>query len=89
MAVLHEITMLTYASMSSQDVVFPTRRYIRRPSAPMHSRREVGPNGAGKSCFIRALDLFYAALPSFNREDFYNHDISEDIEIAVTFKALH
>ena len=48
----------------------------------------VGPNGAGKSCFIRALDLFYSPSPAFNRDDFYNHDPSEDIEIAVTFTAL-
>lgn len=48
----------------------------------------VGPNGAGKSCFIRALDLFYSPSPTFNRDDFYNHDPVEDIEIAITFTAL-
>ncbi len=48
----------------------------------------VGPNGAGKSCFIRALDLFYSPSPTFNRDDFYNHDPTEDIEIAITFTAL-
>ncbi|NIK89923.1 energy-coupling factor transporter ATP-binding protein EcfA2 [Rhizomicrobium palustre] len=48
----------------------------------------VGPNGAGKSCFIRALDLFYSPSPNLSRDDFYNHDISSDIEIAITFTAL-
>jgi ABC-type branched-subunit amino acid transport system ATPase component len=48
----------------------------------------VGPNGAGKSCFIRALDLFYSPSPNFNRDDFYNHDPQEDIEISISFTAL-
>ncbi|HEY4941925.1 MAG TPA: ATP-dependent endonuclease [Rhizomicrobium sp.] len=48
----------------------------------------VGPNGAGKSSFIRALDLFYSPSPAVSREDFYNHDPSVNIEIAVTFTEL-
>ncbi len=48
----------------------------------------VGPNGAGKSSFLRAVDLFYAASPSVTIEDFYNHDTTQDIEIAITFTDL-
>lgn len=48
----------------------------------------VGPNGVGKSCFLRALELFYAPSPRFGQDDFYNRDISQDIEITVTFTDL-
>jgi putative ATP-dependent endonuclease of the OLD family len=48
----------------------------------------VGPNGAGKSSFLKAIELFYSAAPKFVLEDFYDCDISADIEIAITFTAL-
>lgn len=48
----------------------------------------VGPNGSGKSSFLRALDLFYTANPKFGREDFYAEDMTQDIEITVTFTKL-
>lgn len=48
----------------------------------------VGPNGAGKSSFLRALELFYAPTPTVISDDFYNHDTSKEIEIAITFTDL-
>jgi predicted ATP-dependent endonuclease of OLD family len=48
----------------------------------------VGPNGAGKSSFLRALELFYAPTPIVTADDFYNHDTSREIEIAITFTDL-
>jgi hypothetical protein len=48
----------------------------------------VGPNGAGKSSFLRALELFYAPTPTVTPDDFYNHDSSREIEIAITFTDL-
>jgi hypothetical protein len=48
----------------------------------------VGPNGAGKSSFLRALELFYAPTPTVTPDDFYNHDTSKEIEVAVTFTDL-
>lgn len=48
----------------------------------------VGPNGAGKSSFLRALELFYAPTPAVTPDDFYNHDTSREIEIAITFTNL-
>lgn len=48
----------------------------------------VGPNGSGKSCFLRALELFYAASPNVTADDFYGRDTNVDIEIGVTFTDL-
>jgi len=48
----------------------------------------VGPNGAGKSSFLRALELFYSPTPTVTADDYYNHDTSKDIEIAITFTDL-
>jgi len=48
----------------------------------------VGPNGSGKSSFLRALELFCAASPKFGAEDFYAEDISQAIEITITFTDL-
>jgi hypothetical protein len=48
----------------------------------------VGPNGAGKSSFLRALELFYAPTPAVTVDDFYNHDTSKEIEVAITFTDL-
>lgn len=48
----------------------------------------VGPNGCGKSTFLRALDLFYSPSPNVTRDDFYNRNTENDIEIAVTFTDL-
>ena len=48
----------------------------------------VGRNGAGKSTFLSALELFYDHTASVTQEDFYAEDVTQDIEIAVTFEGL-
>lgn len=48
----------------------------------------VGPNGSGKSCFLRGLDLFYAADARYGVQDFYADDTSQPIIITVTFSDL-
>ena len=48
----------------------------------------VGPNGSGKSSFLNAIQLFYNPTAKVIREDFYNSDTSQDIEIALTFTRL-
>jgi putative ATP-dependent endonuclease of the OLD family len=48
----------------------------------------IGRNGAGKSCFIQALRLFMDTGASPTNEDYYNHDVSAQISIAVTFGSL-
>jgi len=48
----------------------------------------VGANGSGKSAFLRAIQLFYAGSPQVSPEDFYNEDMSHDIEIEITFADL-
>src|SRR5712692_8077190 len=48
----------------------------------------VGPNGAGKSCFLRALDLFYSGSQRVDKDDFYDCDTSNAIEITLTFTEL-
>lgn len=48
----------------------------------------VGANGAGKSTFLRAIELFYSPTPRIDAEDFYAHDISQEIEISITFGRL-
>ena len=48
----------------------------------------VGPNGSGKSAVLRAIDLFYQTKNIVTQEDFYNRDMSQNIEVALTFKDL-
>ena len=48
----------------------------------------VGRNGAGKSSFLSALELFHDPSAKVTETDFYNNDVSRDIEIAVTFAGL-
>lgn len=48
----------------------------------------VGANGSGKSTFLKALQLFYDNSPRIDQRDFYDEDIAESIEIAVTFTDL-
>ena len=47
----------------------------------------VGPNGSGKSTFLHALALFQGKLNP-TREDYYNRDVENDIEIKITFAGL-
>lgn len=46
----------------------------------------VGRNGTGKSAFLRAIELFYAVVPQVDRDDFYNRDTGDPIEITITFR---
>ncbi len=48
----------------------------------------VGPNGSGKSAVLRAIDLFYQTRSVITQEDFYNREMSQNIEIAITFTDL-
>ena len=45
----------------------------------------VGRNGSGKSSFLRALEFFYSPSAAVTVEDFYAQDVSNNIEIAVTY----
>ena len=47
----------------------------------------VGLNGSGKSTFLHALALFQGKLNP-TREDYYNRDVENDIEIKITFAGL-
>lgn len=49
----------------------------------------VGRNGAGKSSFLSALDLFYDPQPQLAEDDFHAGDLSDEMEIAVTFDNLN
>lgn len=49
----------------------------------------VGRNGAGKSSFLSALELFYDPQPQLTEDDFHAGDLSDEMEIAVTFDNLN
>ena len=49
----------------------------------------VGRNGSGKSSFLMALELFYDPTARVTSEDFYDEDVTQDIEIAVTYSDLN
>lgn len=48
----------------------------------------IGRNGAGKSSILKAIEIFYDVSSSVTNEDYFNNDISEPIEINITFNAL-
>lgn len=48
----------------------------------------LGRNGTGKSSFLYALDLFYDVSASIKSEDYFNRNLSEPIEIRVTYTEL-
>jgi predicted ATP-dependent endonuclease of OLD family len=48
----------------------------------------VGANGSGKSTLLKALHLFYETNPKLEKEDWYNEDQNEPIEISITFSDL-
>ena len=48
----------------------------------------VGRNGSGKSSFLSAIELFYEPSANVTAEDFYSEDVTQDIEIEVTFTGL-
>ena len=49
----------------------------------------VGRNGSGKSSFLSAIELFYNPAARAVPEDFYAEDVTQDIEIAVTYSGLN
>ena len=49
----------------------------------------LGRNGSGKSSFLSALDLFYNPSARVTLEDFYSEDVTQNIEIAVTYSGLN
>ena len=75
--------------MLIQKVVVKNFRSILNESLPCDSLTAlVGRNGSGKSSFLRALELFYDSSASVTPEDFFSEDVTENIEIAVTFSGL-
>ena len=48
----------------------------------------VGRNGSGKSSFLNALELFYDSTGRINQEDFYSQDVTQNVEITITFTDL-
>ena len=48
----------------------------------------VGRNGSGKSSFLSAIELFYDPAARVTVDDFYSEDVTQDIEIAITFGDL-
>ena len=76
--------------MQIQNVHVKNFRSILNESLPCDSLTAlVGRNGSGKSSFLSALELFYNPAASVTPEDFYAEDVTQDIEIAVTYKCLN
>lgn len=48
----------------------------------------LGRNGCGKSSFLHALDVFYNISATITKEDYFNHETKEPIEIRVTYRDL-
>lgn len=48
----------------------------------------IGRNGSGKSSFLKAIDIFYDISAPITVEDFFNHDITQEILIRVTYTKL-
>ena len=48
----------------------------------------MGRNGSGKSSFLSAIELFYDPAARVTVDDFYSEDVTQDIEIAITFGDL-
>ena len=76
--------------MQIQNVHVRNFRSILNESLPCDSLTAlVGRNGSGKSSFLSALELFYNPSARVTPEDFYAEDVTQDIEIAVTYKCLN
>ncbi|MFX0087768.1 MAG: ATP-dependent endonuclease [Candidatus Hodarchaeota archaeon] len=48
----------------------------------------VGRNGVGKSTFLAAINFFFDLSPEIDDEDFFNKDITQQIEIRIVFNNL-
>lgn len=76
--------------MLIQEIQVKNYRSILDESLPCDSLTAlVGRNGSGKSSFLNAIELFYNPSANITEEDFYSEDISQNIEIAVTFTELN
>ena len=75
--------------MLIQEVHVKNFRSIMDESLPCDSLTAlVGRNGSGKSSFLSALELFYNPSARVTPEDFYSDEVTQDIEVAVTFANL-
>ena len=76
--------------MLIQNVQVKNFRSILDESLPCDSLTAlVGRNGSGKSSFLSALQLFYNPTARVTSEDFYAEDVTQDIEITVTYSGLN
>ena len=76
--------------MLIQNVHVKNFRSILDESLPCDSLTAlVGRNGSGKSSFLMALELFYNPTARVASEDFYDEDVTQDIELAVTYSDLN
>ena len=49
----------------------------------------LGPNGTGKSSLLKSLGLFFVPNAKYEKEDFYNSEITSPIEVTVVFDKLN
>ncbi len=49
----------------------------------------IGRNGSGKSSFLSAIDIFYNISAKISKEDFFNRNIQDPIEIRISFFKLN
>ena len=76
--------------MLIESVQVKNFRSISNESLPCDSLTAlVGRNGSGKSSFLNALELFYNPSARVTLEDFYDEDVTQDIEIIVTYSNLN
>ena len=76
--------------MLIENVQVRNFRSILNESLPCDSLTAlVGRNGSGKSSFLSALELFYTPTARVTSEDFYDEDVTQDIEIVVTYSNLN
>ena len=75
--------------MLIQKVQVKNYRSILSESLPCDNLTAlVGRNGSGKSSFLSVLELFYYPTARVTSEDFYAEDVTQDVEIAVTYSDL-
>lgn len=48
----------------------------------------IGSNGAGKSSLLKAIEKFYSTAKSLDIDDYYARDLSNPVEIELTFDSL-